>query len=119
MSLVLRRNFLVRANSAKLLGPLDFRACAHQRGLPEAGRADNAFRRLHGSTWIRDRARGRLAEMLQVVGMKKADAEFVDSASAVSGQLVAGGRIRTCDLHVVSLTATVIRPASIWIPKPR
>ena len=33
---------------------------------------------------------GRLAEMLQVVGIKKADAELVDSASAVSGQLVAG-----------------------------
>ena len=33
---------------------------------------------------------GRLAEMLQVVGTKKRDAEFVDSASAVSGQLVAG-----------------------------
>jgi site-specific DNA recombinase len=35
---------------------------------------------------------GRLAEMLQVVGIKKADAELVDSASAVSGQLVAGAR---------------------------
>src|SRR3546814_2516684 len=35
---------------------------------------------------------GRLAEMLQVVGIKTADAELVDSASAVSGQLVAGGR---------------------------
>lgn len=35
---------------------------------------------------------GRLAEMLQVVGIEKADAEFVDSASAVSGQLVAGAR---------------------------
>ncbi len=33
---------------------------------------------------------GRLAQMLQVVGFKTADAEFVDSASAVSGQLVAG-----------------------------
>ena len=33
---------------------------------------------------------GRLAEMLQVVGIKKADAELVDSASASSGQLVAG-----------------------------
>ena len=33
---------------------------------------------------------GRLAEMLQVVGIKKRDAEFVDSASRSSGQLVAG-----------------------------
>src|SRR3546814_14652510 len=49
---------------------------------------------------------GRLAEMLQVVGIKKADAELLDFASCVSGRLVAGPSYqRDPTPHV-----TVVRP---------